>query len=63
VEVKDKDIGTVKIAGNPIKMDFVPDELTRPTAPEVGENTASVLMEMLGLSQAEIDKLYENKVL
>jgi CoA:oxalate CoA-transferase len=63
VEVQDKDIGTVKIAGNPIKMDFVPDELTRQPAPEIGENTASVLMEMLGLSQTEIDELYENKIL
>jgi CoA:oxalate CoA-transferase len=63
VEVEDKDIGIVKIAGNPIKMDFVPDELTRKPAPEIGQHTSEILQQFLELSAEDIKKLHEKNVL
>lgn len=57
VEVADKTIGNVKVAGNPIKMTSIPEEPTRPAAPEIGAHSAKILTELLHLSQEEIADL------
>lgn len=54
VDVADPTIGTVKVAGNPIKMTTIPEEATRPPAPEVGEQTEKILTELLQLSPKDI---------
>jgi len=56
VTVDDPVAGTVKIAGNPIKMTSIPEEPTRPRIPELGEHTVEVLTS-LGFSAAEIESL------
>ncbi|MBD3305040.1 CoA transferase, partial [candidate division KSB3 bacterium] len=63
VDVEDADIGTVKISGNPIKMSSLPEENTRPPAPEVGEHNAKIFKDLLGYSDAEIEQLQNDGVI
>lgn len=63
VEVEDKKIGSLKIAGNPIKMSNIPDSKTRKTAPEIGENNAEILSKMLNFDEAKIEKLKKDGVI
>ncbi len=63
VEVDDKQAGTVKIAGNPIKMSFLQDNASRGPAPEIGEHNLEVLSQMLGLTEQEVKTLKDNGVL
>lgn len=62
VDLEDPKIGTVKVAGNPIKMSQVPETGKRGAIPDVGQHTRSVLQEWLGLSPDEIDALHEKGV-
>lgn len=57
IEVEDKHAGTVKIAGNPIKMSLVPDNTKREPAPEIGQNNVEIFEEYLGLSSSDLDQL------
>ncbi len=63
VDVEDKHIGTIKIAGNPIKMTHVPEENHRRAAPEVGEHNDELLAELLDLKGDEIKKLKEDGII
>lgn len=63
IEVEDKDIGKVKIAGNPIKMTNVPEEITRKAAPEIGEHNVEILSSLLSYTEEEIAKLKDEGVL
>lgn len=46
----------VLVAGNPVKMSSIPDELERPF-PKVGEHTEEVLQHLLGLDAADLADL------
>lgn len=48
VTMKDADIGTLRMAGNPIKMSAFPDPATRPPAPALDGDRATILREILG---------------
>ena len=63
VDVKDPEIGTIKIAGNPIKMTSIPEETTRKTAPAIGEHTNEILKKYLQLSDDEITQLSDEGVI
>ncbi len=63
VEVDDVIAGKVKIAGNPIKMDSVPEEKSRGKVPEVGENNREIYSELLGLSDSDLAKLADEGVI
>ncbi len=63
VEVEDKVAGTVKIAGNPIKMTSIDEETTRTPAPEIGENNAEVYASWLGLSARDLAELSREGVI
>ncbi len=54
VEVEDTVAGTVKIAGNPIKMDSVPESFIREGVPMIGEHNHEILSGMLGLTDDEL---------
>jgi CoA:oxalate CoA-transferase len=58
VEVEQGSIGKVKVAGNPVKLSTVPpeDELPHLPAPQMGEHTKEILMEMLGYSKADAER-------
>jgi crotonobetainyl-CoA:carnitine CoA-transferase CaiB-like acyl-CoA transferase len=62
VEVDDALAGTVRIAGNPIKMDSLPEEPTRDRVPEIGEHNEEVFAGLLGLSPGEIARLRDEGV-
>ncbi len=55
-EVAHPVLGQVKATGNPVKMSRTPSEPQGP-APDLGEHTAQVLRELLGLSAQEVDAL------
>lgn len=59
--VEDNVAGTVRVAGNPIKMSAVEDTTERPPIPELGEHTAAVLSS-LGYDEAEIATLRDEGV-
>jgi crotonobetainyl-CoA:carnitine CoA-transferase CaiB-like acyl-CoA transferase len=63
VEVEDKVAGTVKIAGNPIKMTNIPEENRRNPAPEIGEHNDLVYTGWLGLSGDKLDDLRREGVI
>jgi CoA:oxalate CoA-transferase len=63
VDVQDKQAGTIKIAGNPIKMSTLEEKVHRSPAPDIGEHNEEVLTSLLGLSVEEVMKLKENGIL
>lgn len=62
VTVEDDRAGTLTIPGNPIKMESVPESPDRPKAPAIGEHTASVLRDLLGLDEAAVASLRDQGV-
>jgi CoA:oxalate CoA-transferase len=48
--------GSVKVVGPPVRLSETPGSIRRP-APLLGEHTADVLRERLGLRDAEIERL------
>jgi len=63
VEVQDKLAGTIKIAGNPIKMSTIPEQSKREGIPEIGEHNHDIFSGLLGLTDEEIHKLAEEGVI
>jgi len=63
VEVEDSQAGTVKIAGNPIKMSSIPESPNRDTVPEIGEHNAEIYGGMLGYSESELEDLAASGVI
>ncbi len=63
VDAEDPEIGTVKIAGNPIKMDTVPDPPLQSKAPDIGEHNEEILTNHLEMSREELKKLKEEGVI
>lgn len=57
VEVKDDMAGTVKIAGNPIKMTNVPESSIRDKVPEIGEHNSEIYSGWLGYSESDLAEL------
>jgi CoA:oxalate CoA-transferase len=63
VQVQDSIAGTVKIAGNPIKMTTVPETHDRERVPEVGEHNHEVLSSLLQMTKDEIATLKSDGVI
>lgn len=59
VELEDETLAPMEIAGNPIKMESLPERNSRRGAPSIGEHNA----EYLGLGEEEIRRLREKGVL
>ncbi len=62
VEIDHPTEGRIKALGNPIKMSATPGSVDRLPAPAYGVHTKETLLE-LGLSEGEIDKLAEEKII
>ncbi len=63
VDMEDPRVGTVKLAGNPIKMTHLPETGKRGRTPEVGEHSAAVLKEFLQYTTDQIAELKQNGVI
>lgn len=63
VDMEDPHAGTVKLAGNPIKMTHLPETGKRGRTPEVGEHNAAVLKEFLDVTSEQIAELKQNGVI
>lgn len=59
---KESDEGLIKFVANPIRLSKTPVEYKNPP-PKLGEGTKDVLMNILGLSEDGIDRLYQEKVI
>ncbi|MFH0866020.1 MAG: CaiB/BaiF CoA-transferase family protein [Bacteroidota bacterium] len=63
VEVEDKKAGSVKIAGNPIKMTTIEEQKFRNPAPDIGEHNRKIYSEMLGYTVEDIENLKNEGVI
>jgi len=54
--------GPVKMAGAPVKMSATPGSVDTP-APMLGQHTAEILQQLLGLTAAEIEDLHKRNIL
>ncbi len=63
VEVPDDIAGTIKIAGNPIKMSSLPESSTRGKVPEIGEHNLEIYGSLLALDAASLQKLQDEGVI
>ena len=61
-EVKHSTAGMLKVVNNPVKLSRTPVNLEK-ASPVLGENTEEIFVNLLGLSQAEMAKLKEEKVI
>lgn len=59
--VEDSEYGTISVPGDPIKLGACPDDV-RSSCPHIGEHTAEVLGEWLGMSDEDIAGLRGKKV-
>ncbi|MFC2005726.1 CaiB/BaiF CoA transferase family protein [Chloroflexota bacterium] len=62
VTIDQPGIGEMQVAGNPIKMSEIQEEMFKP-APESGQNTEEILSQLLGYPQQRIDELMKEKVI
>ncbi len=63
IDVEDKKIGNVKIAGNPIKMTSIPEEIHKSPAPEIGEHNFEILQKYLNYTPEFIENLKKEGVI
>ena len=63
VEVDDDVAGTIKIAGNPIKMSSIPEETKRDSVPKLSEHTSEILSKYLGFNEEKLKQLKEDGVI
>ena len=62
VEIPHPKLGKVKLINSPVKLSRTPAKVEQ-VAPELGQDTAQLLAEILGMSQDEIENLEESKVI
>ena len=48
ISVDDPTAGSLRLAGNPIKLSGFPDEATRPSAPDVDQDRDKILKQLAG---------------
>ena len=60
-EVEHNTTGTVQIPGIPIKLSETPGQIDAP-APNLGEHTSEVLIDLLGLGAEEVNQLKQNGI-
>lgn len=63
VECQDEIAGSIKIAGNPIKMDSIPEKTIRESAPSIGQHNNEVFKSLLGLTDTEVSELKNQGVI
>jgi CoA:oxalate CoA-transferase len=62
VEIDQKNVGKMKIAGSPFRLSETPGKVYR-SAPALGEHTAEVLSSLLNKTKAEIDSLRKEGII
>lgn len=60
--IHDPEVGVTRLPGSPIKLSRTPGRVDRP-APRLGEHTADVFKEWLGLEAQTIDALKQEQII
>lgn len=63
VEVEQPGVGKIKIAGNPIKLTGLEEEIPKDPAPQIGEHNDLILKKYLGYTDEQISELKKGNVL
>jgi len=63
IKAEQPGMGTIYVAGNPIKLSTLKEEAVTDPAPKIGEHTSEILQNFLNYDDAKIDELKKQKVI
>ncbi|GAF79212.1 unnamed protein product, partial [marine sediment metagenome] len=63
IEAEQPGMGKIYVAGNPIKLSTLTEEVVTDPAPKIGEHTDEILQSFLNYDDAEINELRKQKVI
>ena len=63
IEVDQPGVGKLKVAGNPIKLSDMSEEIPKDPAPYIGEHTKDILAGLLGYSEEQIEALKAKNII
>lgn len=63
IEVEQPGVGKIKIAGNPIKLSSMEEEIPKDPAPQIGEHNDLVLKKYLGYTDEQVAELKKDNVI
>ena len=63
VEVEQPGVGKIKIAGNPIKLSGLEEEIPKDAAPQIGEHSELILKKYLGYTDEQIAELKKENII
>lgn len=63
VEVEQPGAGKIKIAGNPIKLSGLEEEIPKDPAPQIGEHSELILKKYLGYTDEQIAELKKQNII
>ena len=63
VEVEQPGVGKIKIAGNPIKLSGLEEEIPKDAAPQLGEHSELILKKYLGYTDEQIAELKKENII
>lgn len=63
VEVEQPGVGKIKIAGNPIKLSGLEEEIPKDPAPQIGEHSELILKKYLGYTDEQIAELKKQNII
>jgi len=62
IEAEQPGMGKMQLAGNPIKLSTLTEEVVTDPAPNIGEHTDEILKNFLNYDNAKIDELKKQKI-
>jgi CoA:oxalate CoA-transferase len=63
IEAEQPGMGKIHLAGNPIKLSTLTEEVVTDPAPNIGEHTDEILKNFLNYDDAKIDELKKQKII
>ena len=62
IEAEQPDMGKIYLAGNPIKLSTLTEEVVTDPAPKIGEHTDEILQSFLNYDETKINELKKQKI-
>ena len=63
IQTEQPDMGKIHVAGNPIKLSTLNQEVVTDPAPKIGEHTVEILQSFLNYDDAKINELKKQEVI